>query len=1011
MNSQLQTQKTPLLILTVLIGLIFQVPMHTDQTPRTDSATPTIPVTDEAERARINANYGKLPLSFEANAGQTDGRVKFTARGAGYGLFLTDDEAVLSLQKNAGGAKKGIDNQLPAPSVVRMSLNEANRAPQIVGEDEQAGKSNYFVGSDQTKWQTGVSHFGRVRYKNVYRGVDEVFYGNQGELEYDLIVAPNADYKQIKLKFAGTRKTEIEAASGDLILTTEDGGEVRQHKPVVYQETADGRQIVEAKYLELNKREVGFQIAGYNKMLPLVIDPTLAYSTYLGGNDEDEGFGIAVDTLGNAYITGQTRSPNFPLRMPFRATFNQSVMAFVTKLNATGDALVYSTYLGGGVADVGNAIAVDAQGNAYITGFTGSPDFPTLNAFQATNRGGFDAFVTKLNPAGNALVYSTFLGGTGSDVGSAIAVDSQGSAYITGQIQSTDFPTANPFQSAHAGGTYDAFVTKFSASGNALVYSTYLGGSDIEQGFGIAVDTQGGAYITGFTISTNFPMANAFQAANGGGNDTFVTKLNAAGNTLAYSTYLGGTGFDQGRAIAVDAQGGAYVTGATTSPNYPTRNAFQATRNNNSTDAFVTKLSATGNALVYSTYLGGGNSDQGSGIALDSQSNAYITGFTSSTNFPTMNPIQATGGDPNGNNFDAFVTRLNPAGNALVYSTYFGGSGNDQSLGIAVDAQGGAYITGKTVSTNFPTRTPFQTANGGGTFDALVTKISDGIIINSTQNRVADFDGDGKSDASVFRNGTWFINPSTAPSLAPNGFYGVRFGLSTDKLAPADYDGDGKTDVAVWRESEGNFYILNSSNNSVRVENFGLTGDVLTVGDWDGDGKADLATYREGAQSYFYYRGSLNNPSGNITYLPWGITGDKAVRGDFDGDGKLDAAVYRGSNQTWYIRNSSNGQASYTTFGLPSDKRISGDFDGDGKTDICVFRSGVWYVLQSSNNQIRYVYWGTNTDSLVAADYDGDGKTDFAVWRSGVYYIQNSVSAAVSYQNFGTSGDLPIANQ
>ena len=277
-------------------------------------------------------------------------------------------------------------------------------------------------------------------------------------------------------------------------------------------------------------------------------------------------------------------------------------------------------------------------------------------------------------------------------------------------------------------------------------------------------------------------------------------------------------------------------------------------------------------------------------------------------------------------------------------------------------------------------------------------------------NRIADFDGDGRADFSVFRAGTWFVNPSSNPSFAPTASYQIQWGLSSDKLAPADFDGDGKTDIAVWREAEGKFYILNSLNNSVRIENFGLSGDVLMVGDWDGDGKADPATYREGAQSYFYYRGSLNNPAGNVTYLPWGTSGDKSVRGDFDGDGKLDTAIYRGANQTWFIRNSSNGQASYAVFGLTTDTRISGDFDGDGKTDISVFRNGLWYVLQSSNNQVRYQNWGLNTDSLVPADYDGDGKTDFAVWRNGVYYILNSATAAITYQNFGTGGDSPIAS-
>ena len=283
--------------------------------------------------------------------------------------------------------------------------------------------------------------------------------------------------------------------------------------------------------------------------------------------------------------------------------------------------------------------------------------------------------------------------------------------------------------------------------------------------------------------------------------------------------------------------------------------------------------------------------------------------------------------------------------------------------------------------------------------------------VNNPALRIADFDGDGKTDASVFRNGNWFINPSANPSLlAPNGFYGVQFGLATDKLAPADFDGDGKTDVAVWRESEGRFYILQSSNNAVRAENFGSSGDVLTIGDWDGDGKADISTYREGAQSYFFYRGSLNNPSGNITYLPFGTTGDKAVRGDFDGDRKLDAAVFRSSNNSWYIRRSSDNQIVYRTFGLSTDRRVSGDFDGDGKTDICVFRDGVWYIWQSSNNQIIYRNWGTNADTIAAGDYDGDGKTDVAVWRNGIYYVLNSSNGAANYQYFGASGDAPIAS-
>lgn len=297
----------------------------------------------------------------------------------------------------------------------------------------------------------------------------------------------------------------------------------------------------------------------------------------------------------------------------------------------------------------------------------------------------------------------------------------------------------------------------------------------------------------------------------------------------------------------------------------------------------------------------------------------------------------------------------------------------------------------------------------GGRF-AYVNNISQPTIARLKQSVIgarpfADFDGDGRTDAAVFRSGSWFVNPSNAAGT----FFSTPFGLATDKLAPADYDGDGKTDLAVWRETDGNFYILNSSNAAARVENFGLAGDIPLPGDFDGDGKADLATYREATQSYFFYRGSLNNPSGNITYLPWGTSGDKAVRGDFDGDGKLDPAVFRTSSAQWIIRRSSDGQIVYRNFGLATDTRVTGDFDGDAKTDIAVFRDGVWYILQSSNDQVRIANWGLATDVPAAGDYDGDGKTDVAVFRNGVFYVFASASSLPLYINFGASGDIAVA--
>jgi hypothetical protein len=697
----------------------------------------------EQAKPQIVAAYGRLPLSFEANQGQSDGQVKFLSRGRGYTLFLTSTEAVLSVisPQSTQRTRREHSSLFSASSAssavnIRLALIGANPSPQVVGREELPGKSNYFLGNDPAKWRTNVPTYRKVEYREVYPGVSLVYYGNQRQLEYDFVVAPGADPGQIRLGVEGADRVEVDA-EGDLVLQATAGGQVRFHKPLVYQEVDGARREVEGSFalrasslksaIRNPKSEIGFEVAVYDPTCPLVIDPVLVYSTYLGGSGDDWSWGIAVDSSGNAYVTGPTASRNFPTANALQASNRGSNDAFVTKLNAAGSALVYSTYLGGSGEDGGSAIAVDSSGNAYVTGLTSSRNFPTANAVQASYGGGmYDAFVTKLNAAGSALVYSTYLGGSDEDGGSGIAVDSSGNAYVTGMTNSSNFPTANALQASNRGSN-DAFVTKLNAAGSALVYSTYLGGSGDEVGL-IAVDSSGNAYVTGETSSGNFPTANALQASSGGGrSDAFVTKLNAAGSALVYSTYLGGSGEEGGSGIAVDSSGNAYVTGYTGSSNFPTANALQAS-NRGSNDAFVTKLNATGSALVYSTYLGGSGSDEGWGIAVDSSGSVYVTGLTDSSNFPTANALQASnrGAD------DAFVTKLNAAGSALVYSTYLGGNAWEEGHGIAVDSSGNAYVTGYTDSSNFPTAGALQPAFGGGIcsglacLDAFVAKIQVG---------------------------------------------------------------------------------------------------------------------------------------------------------------------------------------------------------------------------------------------------------------------------------------------
>jgi hypothetical protein len=729
---------------------------------------PQAETVDEATRARVSEAYGKLPLSFEENRGQVDKGVKYLSRGTGYTLFLTPTEAVLTLRKADGGArherqahnlfnpKSAIRTPPPEsqPSaVLRMKLRGANPAPAVTGESEMGVRTNYFIGNDPEKWHSDVARFERVRYSRVYPGIDMVYYGQQQQLEYDFEIAPGADARQIALEFAGVKRVKIERKTGELILKTA-GGEVRQHKPAAYQEEGGERREVESRYVMQGKRKVGIKVGKYDRARPLVIDPVLSYSTYLGSGGDEWSRGIAVDSSGHAYVTGGTRSIDFPTHNQLQTApdhYNRGVV-FVTKLdtNASGTAsLLYSTYLGGsGItgAEEGLGIAVDASGHAYVTGITYSTDFPTFNQYQAFQYNA-DAFVTKLdtNASGTAsLLYSTYLGGNGPDYGYGIAVDASGIAYVTGWTDSSDFPTLNQFQTDQD--YADAFVTKLdtNASGTAsLLYSTYLGGSgggsrlpSLEYGNGIAVDSSGIAYVTGVTESLDFPTLNQYQTFQGdtdlGIIDAFVTKLdtNASGTaSLLYSTYLGGSDEDEGYGIAVDASGHAYVTGITYSTDFPTFNQYQTAQN--SPDAFVTKLdtNASGTAsLLYSTYLGGSGDysasggDSGNGIAVDSSGIAYVTGGTDSIDFPLLNQFET-----DQISHDAFVTKLdtNASGTAsLLYSTRLGGSRCDYGIGIAVDSLGNVYVTGVTTSIDFPTLNPFRGFRSGSS-DAFVTKLSD----------------------------------------------------------------------------------------------------------------------------------------------------------------------------------------------------------------------------------------------------------------------------------------------
>lgn len=651
--------------------------------------------------APITNAYGKRPLSFEVNQGQVDDRVKFLSRGNGYDFFLTSNEAVFSLT---------VPETPSQQDVLRMKPVAANPSPRVTGLDELPGKSNYLLGNDPKQWHTNVTNYGKVKYENVYQGIDIVYYGNQQELEYDFVVAAGANPAAIKLSFDGTESIEIDGR-GDLVLRTRHG-KVHQRTPLIYQETGGQKHQIAGKYVKIGSDQVGFEIGDYDNSLPLVIDPLLVYSTYLGGSAFDEVTAIATDQAGNVYVVGGTNSPNFPTTPgSFQPVFNGGD-PFVLKLDPSGSVVLYSTYLGGSGGEGIVGVAVDSSGNAYLVGNTNSSNFPvTPGAFDFIGDPAIDAFVAKLNPSGTALVYSTYLGGGGAEQSFAIAIDSLGQAYVTGGTKSLNFPVTFGVFDTTFNGQEDVFVTKVNTTGTAIVYSTFLGGNNREQGVGIAVDVSGNAYVTGFTQSPNFPSTMGAWDNVLNGTDSFALKLNSTASGFYYSTFLGGTAEDVGFGIAVDGAGFAYVTGYTGSINFPTTSGAYDRVLSGWNDIFVTKIAQWGTGLVYSTYLGGTAGELAYSIAVDGLGQAYVTGYSTSSNFPTTPGAPDT--THNGSH-DVIVTKFNQWGSSLLHSTYHGGSADEVGRGIALDPAGNVYVGGYTYSPNFSvTPGAFDTSYNG----------------------------------------------------------------------------------------------------------------------------------------------------------------------------------------------------------------------------------------------------------------------------------------------------------
>ncbi len=664
----------------------------------------------------LQAGYGQLPLAFTVNEGQAAAPVNYMAQGSGYSIALTSQQAQISLGQGNTSA------------TLNLQLVGADGSAQPIGQNELITKTNYLLGSDSSKWLTDIANYGQVEYQNVYQGVDALYSGNQGKLETTFLVHPGANANIIQMQIQGAEGLSLDG-QGNLVIHT-SGGDVTEQAPIAYQNISGVRQSVSSRYVLEGNNTVGSQVGAYDPSQTLIIDPTLSYSTYLGGSYSAD-YSIAVDSAGNAYIGG-------------RGT--------ITKLNSTGTAVIYSTTIGGsgyGIASDSYGIAVDSSGDAYVTGATSSTSLATTaNALQPTYPGTPCGFFSVLNPTGSGLIYSTYLpgvlpkfvtGATETSYAGNIAVDSSGNAYITASANSALPTTAGAFQPTWPGGSGSSTaclmeINPYLSGTASLLYSTFLGGTGGDGGTGVALDGSGNVYVTGYTNSTNFPTTvGAFQTTYGGSGDVFVAKFNPAltgSASLIYSTYLGGSGADgvpqyftfknssgsvvsptRGPAIAVDSSGDSYVTGFTHSANFPTTaGAYQTTNIYGSSSngvAFVSKLDPTGSKLLYSTYLGAKykqvkgtyNQTDATGIVVDASGNATITGLTYATDFPAVNAIQSKLGGSS----DTFVTTFNATGSGLLFSTYLGGSSDDWAMGIAEDSVGNVYVTGFTGSTNFPT--------------------------------------------------------------------------------------------------------------------------------------------------------------------------------------------------------------------------------------------------------------------------------------------------------------------
>jgi hypothetical protein len=861
-----------------------------------------------------------MPFSFVENRGQAESAIRYIGNGPQFKAWFY--ESSVSLQQGS--------------AVTRIRFEGGSGSPRIEAGDRLGATANYLRGRDPKSWQTGLPLFSSIRYRGVWPGIEIRFKAEDARTKAEYEVGVGASVDEIRLRFEGNAEIQ---SDGSLVVSNETG-EFREDKPFLFQGEGANRAEVAGAFRKYADGSIGFSVPAYDRTKPLVIDPIMLFSGYFGGSSQSTITGVAVNSYYNTIVAGWTIGTDLPASSGVKPHNAGGVDAFVAGFSPAGGALLFCTYLGGSGDDRAFGVAVDASNNTYVTGQTSSTNFPVVGGVQNKLKGARDAFVAKLNPAGNALVYSTYLGGTGVDLGNAIVVDpSNNSAVIIGDTNSTNMPvTAGTFQAALGGGQ-DAFVAKLGADGATITWLTYFGGSAAEHGAALRQDSLGAVFVVGSTSSVDFPNLQGSQPYLGGGQDGFVAKLASNGKSIIFSTYLGGSGGTAGapevvNAVSLASHGSLMVAGTTSSADFPvTPPVWQATFGGGQTDGFICRLDPDTGIMTRATFVGGSGDDSITAMATDPYNNLFwITGYTSSTDFISWHAAQpGTGGG-----MDAFIARLGFSG--LVYASYLGGTGSDSANAIAIDYMTNIVLAGSTSSSNFPVKNNVG-RNQAAAVTSFVTRLAPNFTLSVANPPAFYFD-------------VWHDTGYNGPNITLNT---TNFGAAGDIPLIGDWDGSGVKRIGVFRNG---LWILDMNGNNVldladKAIAFGKGGDIPVLGDWNGTGRMKLGLFRQGTFILDLSGHLSGTPSGlsDIT-IPFGLPGDLPVVADWSGSGVTRVGVFRSGQ--WLIDFAGTQSINKTyTYGQAGDIPVVGDWISSGLANqIGVYRHGSWILNVTGNNSM-----------------------------------------------------------